>query len=279
MRFFLTLVASILLAACTPPPTATPTTTEQPLTATPAADAPPSAPSRAPTAVPAPTLAPAGVWQPLFPGAEVLTTADGLTAVRHLPTAVRYGHRFDPDPGRSRGVGGWLSADEQALAAINCGFYLQNEADYRHIGLLMTNGDGPTKLRSRWGGVVIVRDGAAFVVRNPQRLLAPADLGLQGWPMLVESGGVITDLDAQASDRRTAVGVDGQGRVVWVVDVRGRTLADFARRLLQPDLALVDAVNLDGGSSTGLRWRWTPVSPLSGPESLPIPCAILLAPF
>lgn len=271
MRFFFTLAALILLAACTPPSAITPAA---PDTATPVPETPPPAP----TAIPAPTLAPNGVWQTLFPGAEALTTTDGLSAIRHLPTAVRFDHRFEPDPGKSRAVGGWLSTDGQALAAINCGFYLQDGANYQHIGLLMTNGDGPARLRSRWGGVAIVRDGAGFVAPNPQRLLAPASLGLQGWPMLVESGRAIAGLDDNDIDRRTAVGVDGQGRVLWVADAAGTTLADFARRLLQPDLGLVDAVNLDGGSSTGLRWRWTPVSAPIGPESLPVPCAILLGP-
>lgn len=280
MRLLLPLTVLLLLAACSSLLTPTPVdpATVPPPTTSPGADTPSPAPSPAPTAVPAPTLAPAGVWQPLFPGAEIMTTVDGLTAVRHLPTAVDYDHLFEPDPSQGKGVGGWLASDAQALAAINCGFYLQDGDAYQHIGLLMTNGEGPTRLRSRWGGVLIVRDGDAFVVRNPQRLLAPATLGLQGWPMLVESGDVIPALDGDDSDRRTAVGVDGQGRVVWVVDAHGATLAGFARRLSQSDLGLIDAVNLDGGSSTGLRWRWTPVSPLNGPESLPIPCAILLGP-
>lgn len=281
MRLLLSLAVLFLAAAFIPAPAIVPTDTAAPLplTASPSAETPAPSPSLAPTPVPAPTLAPAGFWQPLFPGAEVLTTGDGLTAIRHLAAGVRYSHRFEPDPGQGRGVGGWLSADGQARAAINCGFYLQEDAGYRHIGLLMTNGEGPTRLRSRWGGVLIVRDGAAFVVRNPQRLLAPATLGLQGWPMLVEARAVIPGLNDEDNDRRTAAGVDGQGRVVWVADARGRTLADFAHRLLRPDLGLVDAVNLDGGSSTGLRWRWTPVSPANGPESLPVPCALLLTPL
>lgn len=278
MRLFFPITALLmLLVACNPPLTASSSPPEPTATASAHAVLTPT-PLPTPTAVPAPTQAPAGAWQPLFPGAEVLTTSDGLTAIRHSPTAVRYDHRFDPDPAQGRGVGGWLMTDDRALAAINCGFYLQDGDVYQHIGLLMTNGEGPANLRRRWGGVLIVRDGAAFVTRNPQRLLAPATLGLQGWPMLAMEGSVIGGLDDGDTDRRTAVGVDVQGRVVWVANPQGQTLAAFAQRLLQPDLGMVDAVNLDGGSSTGLRWRWTPASPPSGPESLPIPCAILLGP-
>ncbi len=225
---------------------------------------------------PPPTAGQASAWRPLAPGLETLTTTDGLTALRHSPAAVRYAHRFDPDPASARSVGGWLRADASALAAINCGFYWENGGRYQHLGLLMTNGQEMTKLRRRWGGVLIVRDGEAFVAPNPQRLLAPAALGLQGWPMLAEDRRTLPGLDARDNDRRTAVGVDGQGRVVWVVDPAGRTLMDFARRLLAPDLGLIEAVNLDGGASTGLRWRAAPGATLNGPESLPVPCVILL---
>jgi hypothetical protein len=68
--------------------------------------------------------------------------------------------------------------------------------------------------------------------------------------------------------------VDASGRVLWVVDPNGSTLRDFAARLQQEDIGLVDAVNLDGGASTGLRWREEPGGPQSGVDSLPIPCVI-----
>ena len=72
--------------------------------------------------------------------------------------------------------------------------------------------------------------------------------------------------------------MDNRGRVVWGVAPLGMTMADFAQRLLKQDLGLVDAVNLDGGASTGLRWRPQPNSSMSGPDSLPIPCVVLLSP-
>ncbi len=211
-------------------------------------------------------------------GVEVLRTGDGLSALRHSPQAVQYSARFLSDPNQSLSVGEWLSADPQAIAAVNCGFYRDDRGAYRHIGLLMTEGEALSKLRSGWGGVLIVRNGEAAVVRRPKRLIGPASLGLQGWPMLVENRTRIPQLNDGDLARRTAAGVDKQGRVVWVVAPLGLTLADFAQRLLEQDLGLIDAVNLDGGASTGLRWRAQPNARMSGPDSLPIPCAVLLSP-
>lgn len=267
MRTLTWLLLLVLLAACTPPAAA------PPLSAL-ADDLPALLAAPKPTS----TSGQTGAWRPLAPGVEALATADGLTALRHSSIAVRYAHHFEPDPARARSVGGWLRADASALAAVNCGFYWENGGRYQHLGLLMTGGQETTKLRRRWGGVLIVREGEAFVAPNPQRLLAPATLGLQGWPMLAAGGRVLPGLDASDTDRRTAVGMDGQGRVVWVVDPAGRTLADFAQRLLASDLGLIEAVNLDGGASTGLRWRAAPGAALNGPESLPVPCVILLGP-
>lgn len=211
-------------------------------------------------------------------GVEVLRTGDGLSALRHAPKAVQYSAMFQPDPNQGQTVGEWLSEDPQAIAAVNCGFYRDDRGAYHHIGLLMTEGKTLAKLRSGWGGVLIVRNGAAAAVRKPRRLIAPATLGLQGWPMLVEDRTRIPQLNDGDLARRTAVGVDNQGRVVWVVAPLGLTLADFAQRLLEQDLGLVEAVNLDGGASTGLRWHAQPNARMSGPDSLPIPCAVLLSP-
>ncbi|MCS7039676.1 MAG: phosphodiester glycosidase family protein [Caldilineales bacterium] len=267
MRAWFLLPVWVVLAACVAvPPAPTPATIPKP-------NSPPAA-----AAATTPTRPSYDRWQPLFPGAELMMTSDGLAALRHTATAVRFGVHFEPIPAQGRSVGEWLGADEQAWAAVNCGFYWDNAGVYAHLGLLVTADEVIGRLRRDWGGVLIVHEGAAAVVARPRRVAVPAELGLQGWPMLVSAGRVWDGLDAQAVHRRTAVGVDGAGRVVWVAAPYGRTLAALAERLLAPDLGLVEAVNLDGGVSTGLRWRAGPQAPQQGPDSLPIPCAVLLTP-
>lgn len=243
---FLVLLGVLLLAACGPPSPATPT-----------------------------AALPLDAWQP-WAGGEVLQTSDGISALRHAPTAVTYGHVFEPAPAAAQPVGVWLRRYPDAVAAVNCGFFREDAAGYAHIGLLMTAGELQAGLRSNWGGVLIVRDGSAFVAGQPQRLLAPAALGVQGWPLLAMEGRALPRLNDQEQARRTAVGVDAAGRVVWVAAVQARTLAEFAARLLAPDLALTAAINLDGGSSTGLRWLGEEGQ--LGADSLPVPCALLLYP-
>jgi len=274
----------ILLAACTAPvettsvsPTAAPPSVAL-ATFTPASGQPQPATVEPAATEPAATPTPLShFWQLLFPGAEVTRTDDGLALLRHAPNLVQYGVLFEGNPDDVRFLSQWLDETPAAMAGVNCGFYWEHEGAYLHMGLLEVDGQRLAPVRAKWGAALIVRDGAAAIVRQPKKKIPPMTLGVQGWPTLLWQGEIVAGLDEIDQGevaRRTAVGVDASGRVLWVVDPNGSTLRDFAARLQQEDIGLVDAVNLDGGASTGLRWREEPGGPQSGVDSLPIPCVI-----
>jgi uncharacterized protein YigE (DUF2233 family) len=77
---------------------------------------------------------------------------------------------------------------------------------------------------------------------------------VQAFPMLVHSGGQvgISEDDGQLA-RRTVVGQDRKGRIVFVVSPDAFfTLKNLAAFLAVSDLELDTALNLDGGPSAGL---------------------------
>jgi uncharacterized protein YigE (DUF2233 family) len=86
----------------------------------------------------------------------------------------------------------------------------------------------------------------------------PLTYALQNFPMLVLPGGspnVDIDDDGRAS-LRTAVGQDRSGRIVFVVSPTPIfTLTEFSQWLAASDLDLNVALNLDGGTSSGLVLR------------------------
>ena len=294
LRLLALAVLALLLAACavpSPQPPETPTSRPGPtlplatFTPTPggaqAVSTPPTIPiSLAPTSPP-PTLTPLPVfWSLIFPGAEVLRTEDNLAVLRHAPGLVRYGVHFESDPDAARTVGEWLDGDASALAAVNCGFYWEKDGEYLHMGLLEVNEKRLAQVRPNWGAALVVREHRAEIVRQPKKRIPPMTLGVQGWPTLLWEGAIVpemAELDDGSVARRTAVGVDAEGRVLWVVDGFGSTLTGFAQRLLQEDIGLIAAVNLDGGASTGLRWREGDKQ--DGVDSLPIPCVVTFAPM
>lgn len=284
-RHFFAGLLLFLLSACVAPPVATPIPPSTPTaisiplaTFTPT----PAPPTTTPTATPQPTATPTPIaqfWQPLFPGAEVAQTDDGLTMLRHGAGLVQYTVRFESDPEKVQFISHLLEQDAQARAAVNCGFYWDNDGAFVHMGLLAVNGKQLAPIRPKWGAAFIVRDGMVSIVRRPQKKQMPMTFGIQGWPTLLWQSRVVSDLNDVDVARRTAVGIDESGAVLWVVDAHGSTLRAFAKRLLQEDVGLVNAVNLDGGSSTGLMWRQTPDEEPQGVDSFPIPCTVMLAPL
>ncbi len=252
-----------------------------------AADSPaPTEPAtRRPIPSPAPSPTPtrlSNFWEMLFPGADITRTDDGLIALRHAPNLVQYGVLFEGNPEKARQLSQWLDEAPRAQAGVNCGFYWDNDGEFVHMGLLEVDGRRLAPVRPDWGSALVVRDGRAQVVRTPSKRIPPMTFGVQGWPTLLWRRELVAELAAIDSGdmaRRTAVGVDDTGRVLWIVDNLGSTLPSFAYRLQQADLGLVDVVNLDGGASTGLRWRAAPGEPQTGVDSLPIPCAITLSPM
>ena len=289
LRLLAAALILLFLAGCSVPTAATPTpptansTPAIPLaTFTPAGGqtpTPSSAPAAQPLETPEPEASPTPIsnfWQMIYPGVDVTRTESGLQVLRHAPNLVTYGVLFESDPEKAKQLSDWLEEAPDAIAAVNCGFYWEKEGQYLHMGLLEVNEQRLAQVRAKWGAALVVRDGKATIIRQPKKTIPPMTFGLQGWPTLLSQGELVDleGIDKGEIARRTAVGVDASGRVLWVVDPNGSTLRDFAARLQQEDIGLVDAVNLDGGASTGLRWREEPGGPQSGVDSLPIPCVI-----
>jgi uncharacterized protein YigE (DUF2233 family) len=106
---------------------------------------------------------------------------------------------------------------------------------------------------------------------NPQEGLREA---VQSFPVLVKPGGVMgfpADADAGQTTRRTVVAQDRDGRILFLVAPNGHlSLHALAVWLVESDLDLDIALNLDGGPSSGL-WM------AEGPQvdsMLPVPAVI-----
>jgi uncharacterized protein YigE (DUF2233 family) len=142
-----------------------------------------------------------------------------------------------------------------ALAGVNASFF---HADRTPLGLVISNGRKihgfeRAKLLS---GVLMVSRGAPSLLRSGRfgQRFAPSD-AIQSGPFLVESGSAIRGLETERRAARSFVATDG--RRLWAIGtIRDVTLAEAAQILadqtLVPELAIERALNLDGGSSTGL---------------------------
>ena len=216
-------------------------------------------------------------WQQLSPGLEQrlirLFTEDGrqreqITIFRLEPALFQFeiGYR----PGEPQLLADW-QAETGALLLANGGFFTEA---YIATGLTTIEGQPSGTTYGDFAGTFVVTAAGPevrWLGAQPYDPNEPLLYGLQSFPMLVKPGGVVgyTDEDNDRA-RRTVIGEDRDGRLLILVAPWGSfTLAELSRWLVQSDLDLDVALNLDGGTSTGLYLQ-NPVVEIPAFARLPI---------
>ncbi|MGB8982011.1 MAG: phosphodiester glycosidase family protein [Anaerolineales bacterium] len=257
-RPFLLLFPIILTAAiCNPVtqtlvPTATPTPT------------PTLTPSPAPTASPTLATVPDTGWSLLQPGLErrLIRLYDDqnkqvemLYMLRLDQSQFRLDVAFHENP---RNLEQW-QAETNALVVVNGGYFrVENE---RHLpnGLTIVNGQAFGSSYESFAGMLAISEYGAelrWLAQQPYDPSEPLQAALQSFPLLVKPGGE-PGFPAEKEDnlkaRRTVVGQDREGRILFIVAPQGYfTLHQLSAYLTGSDLNLNIALNLDGGPSSGI---------------------------
>ncbi len=103
------------------------------------------------------------------------------------------------------------------------------------------------------------RTAAVRLTPTPMLVSRTRDIGRDGfqtYPLLVRKGIIVPDEDTRQYARRTFFGVDANGQFyVGVLPDAAVSLYEFAQALVHMGIAWDFAVNLDGGTSTGLAAR------------------------
>jgi len=218
----------------------------------------------APTITPRPTATTRPVdtgWQTIEPGVEYreLSIAPGdrterLRIARVDPAQARFRVLYNPD--RPQRVSEWLT-DSKALLAVNGNYF---DPQNRALSLVIQDGRVSGVPYEGFGGMFAVGGDDVRVRWNVKEPYAGERLSyaLQNFPMLVLPGGT-PNMQIDDNGRvapRTAVAADRAGRIVFVVSPTSAfTLTEFGQWLAASDLDLDAALNLDGGTSTGLVLR------------------------
>ncbi len=162
------------------------------------------------------------------------------------------------------------------MIVVNGGFFTE---EFLATGLIVVDGQTGGSSYVGFGGMVTISEDEVTVRSLRERPYAPTesfDYALQAFPMLVLNGEpAYQNADFNAA-RRTVIGVDGDGRILLILAIWGSfTLAELSTFLAGTDFGLVNALNLDGGTSTGLVLA-------DPPESIPafvaVPSVIIISP-
>jgi uncharacterized protein YigE (DUF2233 family) len=175
-----------------------------------------------------------------------------LVVVRIDPAQVRLRVAYAPD--RPRALRGWFQ-ERRPLAAINGSFFTKEN---QPTALLISDGNASGTSYEGFGGMLSVAPDGGVSLRalrdQPYDPAEPIEQALQSFPMLVFPGGqpaAIEDDGRRA--RRSVVAIDRAGRLLLLASPTSDfTLRGLAGWLAQSDLDVDRALNLDGGSSTGL---------------------------
>jgi uncharacterized protein YigE (DUF2233 family) len=155
-----------------------------------------------------------------------------------------------------RPVNGWASL-LQSLLVVNGGYFSPEDET---IGLLISDGRSWGASYGDFAGMFAVtaeeQVSVRWLERSPYDPNEPLREAIQSFPVLIKPGGMMgfpADADDGRPARRTIVGQDRQGRILFIVAPYGYLgLHDLACFLVASDLDLDVALNLDGGNSTGL---------------------------
>jgi exopolysaccharide biosynthesis protein len=165
--------------------------------------------------------------------------------------------------------------ETDALLVVNGGFYRVENEKYIPNGLTILNGQPLGSSYESFGGMLAIGEAGAelrSLAEKPYDPSEPLVSALQSFPVLVKPGGQLgfpAENEDNVQARRTVIGQDWEGRILFIIAPRGYfTLHRLSLYLTESDLNLNIAINLDGGPSTGILVA-DPQEVVSSQTSLP----------
>jgi len=177
---------------------------------------------------------------------------DTVTIVRFDLHKIKLSVEYQP--GQPLLMNEWMQ-QEHAIAMINGGYFDQQD---NATALVVSNGKVFGESYVGFGGMLSVDAQGRMLLRSlHQQPYDPnteqLEQATQSAPILM-SDGKRTQFSADASQtRRSVVAMDKQGRLLFIASPgQVFSLDQLADQLVSSDLSIETALNLDGGSSTGL---------------------------
>lgn len=217
------------------------------------------------------------VWTTTQPGVDLRReqwkgasgNTDTVTITRFDPKKVKISIGYQP--GNPQPLKTWMK-QSNAIAVINGGYF--NEQDVA-TALLIANGQSYGTSYQNCCGMFSVdtqgQIGIQYLADQPYDAnTQQLEQAVQSRPMLMQNSKRAQFEETADSSPRSIVAIDTQGRLLFIVSPSAAfSLDETADLLQQSDLQLKTALNLDGGSSTGLYFNsggqqvnLDPVSPL-----------------
>ncbi len=149
--------------------------------------------------------------------------------------------------------------ETSALLVVNGGYFRIENERYFPNGLTIINGQRIGNSYGSFAGMLAISDHGTelrWLADKPYNPYESLRAALQSFPVLVKPGGQLgfpEQHEDNARARRTVIGQDREGRILFIVASQGYfTLHQLSAYLTGSDLGLDIAINLDGGPSSGI---------------------------
>jgi len=152
----------------------------------------------------------------------------------------------------------WQS-ETKAIVVVNGGYFRIENDKYIPNGLTIAGGKTLGNSYDVFAGMLVINETGAelrWLANKPYDLNEEPLAALQSFPVLVKPVGKIgfpEQYEDGVQARRTVIGQDTNGRILFIVASKGYfTLHQLSVYLTKSDLNLDIAINLDGGPSSGI---------------------------
>ena len=147
-----------------------------------------------------------------------------------------------------------------AIAVINGSFF---DPSGKPLGLVIENGTiiQQMPLRSMHNsGIFCIKHDVPYIFHRSNFSASGTSQAIQSMPRLIHRGNAVSNLkNAHEIKRRSGIAIDYDGKIIiYATDTHlsGLSLFDVQTFLLKPELRIQSALNLDGGRSSQLYFKY-----------------------
>lgn len=224
-----------------------------------------------------PLLSKAQDSQKIAPGLwlETHTAKDSQNTYELTVTKVDLNHfQIKPYYSKKPTLVFYMQAESDAILMMNANFF---DPQKKPLGLVKIDKNilFPKKNIS-WWSIFCIKNNQAEIIHSSVYKDKDCDQAVQAGPRLITSG-VIPKLKDETS-RKSAIGIDRNGLVYFIVSAKPIPIKVLAQFLNTPThkggLGLIQALNMDGGSSTQMYFNWKHSILKSIPSMIPVPVGL-----
>ena len=161
------------------------------------------------------------------------------------------------EPAKPKSLQTW-AYETGALVVVNGGYFRVENERYFPTGLFIVNGQTYGESFGDYAGMFTVDANMARLrwLRAEPYYGEAYQFAMQSFPVLVKPGGALgfpAEMEDNMCARRTVLAQDRSGRFILFASAYSQfTLHQLSKYLVESDLDIDIALNLDGGPSTGL---------------------------